>query len=243
MLGVVEDLVSSALLADGAGVHDDDLVTHLGNNAQVVGDHNDGHAQLSLEGLHQLQDLGLDGHVQSGGGLVGDQNVRLAGQGHGDHDSLAHTAGKLEGILVHPLLRLVDVDQAEHLNGPLTGLLLVPVGMQQDGLHQLVADGIGGVQRGHGVLEDDRHPVSPDGLHSLFAAAYQLLAVQLDGAGDDLAGLLQDLHDGVGGDGLAGTRLSHNAQDLAPVQVEGDSVDGFHFTSGGEEGGMQIVYF
>ena len=48
MLWVIENLVSGALLADGAGVHDDDLVTHLGHNAQIVGDHDDGHAQLLL---------------------------------------------------------------------------------------------------------------------------------------------------------------------------------------------------
>ena len=166
MLGVVENLIGGALLTDGAGVHDDDLVTQLGHNAQIVGDHDDGHAQFLLEGLHQLQNLGLNGHVQSGGGLVGDQNIRLTGQSHGDHNPLAHTAGELEGILLHPLFRLVDVNQPQHFHGPIPGLLLVAAGVQGDGLHQLVADGVGGVQGGHGVLEDNGDLVAPDIFHT-----------------------------------------------------------------------------
>ena len=115
--------------------------------------------------------------------------------------------------------------------------------MQQDGFHQLMADGIGGVQGGHGVLEDDGNLVAPDILHFLFGNTHQLLAVHLDGAGDDLAGLFQNLHNGVSGNGLAGAGLPHNAQDLAPVQIKGDAVDGLDFTHGGEKRGMQIVYF
>ena len=49
-------------------------------------------------------------------GLVGDQDIGLAGQRHGDHDALAHAAGEFIGILLHPLFRLVDIDEAEHLD-------------------------------------------------------------------------------------------------------------------------------
>ena len=243
MLGIVEDLVSSALLADGAGVHNDDLVTHLGHNAQVMGDHDNCHAQFLLQLLHELQDLGLDGHVQSGGGLIGNQNIGLAGQGHGDHNSLAHAAGKLEGILLHPLFRLVDVHQLQHFHSPVIGLMLVAVGVQEDCLHQLVPDGIGGIQGGHGVLENNGNLVAADVLHFLFGNTHQLFAVYLNGAGDNLAGFFQNLHNGIGGDGLTGAAFAHNAQDLATIQIEGDSIDGFHFARRGEEGGMQIVYF
>ena len=57
-----------------------------------MGNHDDGHAQFFLQALHQFQNLRLNGHVQRGGRLVGDQNIGLAGQRHGNHDSLAHTA-------------------------------------------------------------------------------------------------------------------------------------------------------
>ena len=55
-----------------------------------------------------LEDLGLDGHVQGRGGLVADQDLRIAGHGDGDDHPLAHAAGKLMGILLISPLRLCD---------------------------------------------------------------------------------------------------------------------------------------
>ena len=46
----------------------------------------------------QVEDLRLDRHVQRGGRLVGDQQLRLAGQRHGDHRALPHAAGQLVRI-------------------------------------------------------------------------------------------------------------------------------------------------
>ena len=47
--GIVEDLVRRALLTDGAGVHDDDLVAHLGHDAKIVRDDDDRHAEFLLQ--------------------------------------------------------------------------------------------------------------------------------------------------------------------------------------------------
>ena len=43
---------------------------------------------LRLQFLEELQDLRLDGDVEGGGRFVRDQEVRLVGQRHGDHDPL-----------------------------------------------------------------------------------------------------------------------------------------------------------
>jgi hypothetical protein len=40
-----------------------------------VGDPDDGHADLITEFLDQVNDLGLDGDVQGGGGLIGDERA------------------------------------------------------------------------------------------------------------------------------------------------------------------------
>jgi hypothetical protein len=47
--------------------------------------------------LDLLDDLRLGGHVEGGGGLVGDEQVGLAGDPDGDHDALSHAAGELVG--------------------------------------------------------------------------------------------------------------------------------------------------
>ena len=49
-----------------------------GHDAQVVGDKNDGGAQLFVYGPEQVQDLGLDGYIQGGGGLIRDEQLRVA---------------------------------------------------------------------------------------------------------------------------------------------------------------------
>ena len=48
----------------------------------------------------QIEDLGLGGHVERGGRLVGDQQLGIAGQRHRDHRALAHAARKLEGVAI-----------------------------------------------------------------------------------------------------------------------------------------------
>ena len=55
----------------------------------------DGHAELLLEVAQQVEDLGLDGDVERGGRLVGDDQARVAGDRPGDQDALRHAAGQL----------------------------------------------------------------------------------------------------------------------------------------------------
>ena len=53
----------------------------------------------------QVENLRLDGDVERRRRLVGDQQVGLAGQRHGDHHALLHAAGQLEGIFVERAAR------------------------------------------------------------------------------------------------------------------------------------------
>ena len=95
VLGRLEDVGGQALLDDLALVHDVDAVGHLAHDAEVVRDPQHGHVHLVLQALQQLEDLRLDGDVERGGRLVGDQQVGLVGERHGDHDALALAAREL----------------------------------------------------------------------------------------------------------------------------------------------------
>ncbi len=79
VLRVGEQRPHVRLFDDLTRVHDGDPVAHLGDHAQVMGDEDDGRAGLLLEHAHEVQDLGLDGHVQRRRGLIGDEQLRLAG--------------------------------------------------------------------------------------------------------------------------------------------------------------------
>ena len=87
-----EDLRRGARLHDAPGIHDGDRLAHLGHHAEVMGDEQDGEAHLLLQGLQQLHDLRLDRHVECRRRLVGDEQHRIADDGHGDHHALAQPA-------------------------------------------------------------------------------------------------------------------------------------------------------
>ena len=232
---LVEDLVGSAVLHNVAGVHDGDLLAHGSHNAQIVGDHDDAHAQLLAQILHQLKDLCLNGHVQCGGGLVSDQQLRLTGQCNGDHHALAHTAGQLVGVLLQTLFGLVDANQLQQLLGACPCIGLVLIGVQADDLHDLVADGVHRVQAGHGVLEDDGDLVAADLAEVLLLHVLDLVAVEPHLAAHQLTGVSGQAHNGVGGDRLTGAGLAHNAQNIALIHGKGNAVQCLYFARRGEE--------
>src|SRR5512139_468797 len=127
VLGIVEDRVDRALLDDAAEVHDDDVVRHLGNHAEVVGDQHDRHLALLLDPAQQVEDLRLRRHVERGRRLVGDEQARIARQRNGDHRALAQAAGELERVLVDAPLGLRDADAAQRLDRAPARLLLAHV--------------------------------------------------------------------------------------------------------------------
>ncbi|GAA4982808.1 hypothetical protein GCM10025734_04320 [Kitasatospora paranensis] len=102
MLRCAEDFSDGAAFRGAAGVHDEDVVCAFGDDAEVVGDEDDGGAEVALDLREEVEDLRLHGDVQGGGGFVGDEDVGLAHQRHGDHGALAHAAGELVGVAVGP---------------------------------------------------------------------------------------------------------------------------------------------
>ena len=161
MFGVVVDLGRRARLDDLAGVHHYDAVGDLGDDAEVVGDEHEPHAHLVLKLLEELQDLGLHRDVERGRRLVGDDDVGLHGECHGDHDALALAAGELVRVLVHRCVGLGDADPAHQVERPLLGLHRGHP-MNPHHLLQLPADGVDRVQVAERVLEDHRDALAVD---------------------------------------------------------------------------------
>jgi len=70
-----EELGRVGFLGHLAGVHDNGAVGTPGDHAHVVGDEQDAHVQPLTQLVDEVEDLGLDGDVEGGGGLVGDQQL------------------------------------------------------------------------------------------------------------------------------------------------------------------------
>jgi len=92
MLRVLEDLRDGAMLDDLALEHHADPVGHLAHDAEIVGDEQHRHVEPALQLREELEDLRLHGHVEGRGWLVGNQEIGLVGEAHGDHHALALTA-------------------------------------------------------------------------------------------------------------------------------------------------------
>ena len=106
---VLVDLRGRSDLHQLAQVHDPDGVGHVPDNRQVVGDHEEGQARALLQVLHQVEDLGLDRHVEGRDRLVGHDQLGLEGQGPGQPDALALAARELVGVAVHRLGAQADL--------------------------------------------------------------------------------------------------------------------------------------
>ena len=87
-------------LDDPAEVHHRDPVADVADDRQVVGDEQVGQPELALEPLEQVDDLGLDRHVEGADRLVGDDEVRVQGERPGDADPLALAARELVRVAV-----------------------------------------------------------------------------------------------------------------------------------------------
>ena len=207
-----------------------------------MGDKNDGGAQLFVYGPEQVQDLGLDSYIQGGGGLIRDEQLRVAQKSDGDHDALAHAAGQLKGILLQSGLRAGDAHGAQHLDRHLVGLGLGDLLVEADHLSKLVSNGKQGVQADHGLLKDHGDLVAPDPAHLALGLGEQLFPVEADAPGDLSGRGGQQAYDALGSDTFARAGLPHQTQFLPFFQGEADVV---HRSGGavfGLESDAEILY-
>jgi hypothetical protein len=88
MLGRAEHLVHVPLFDHLSPVHDDNPVGEVGYDAHAVRDQHDRCAQPGPQLPQQLEDPGLNRHVQRRCRLVSDDHLWVARDRHGDHHPL-----------------------------------------------------------------------------------------------------------------------------------------------------------
>ena len=71
----LENVESRALLHHPPRPHHRHPVGHLCDDAHIVSDQQDSRAEIGAELPHELEDLSLDGDIERGGRLVGDQHL------------------------------------------------------------------------------------------------------------------------------------------------------------------------
>ena len=238
----MEHVVGVALLDEARGIHHDDAVGVARDDAEIVRDDDQRDVELARQVLHQLQDLRLDGDVERGGRLVGDDQLRIAGKPDRDHHALAHAAGELMRILLEPARGIGNADQPQQFDRAGARLLVVHAEMDLQRLDDLQPDGQDRVERGHRLLEDHRDVAAADFAHLLVIEIEQVAAVEGDSAPRDAAGQpRQQAHDRERGHRLARAGFAHDGDDLAAIDVEAHALDGAHHPARGQEMHMQIL--
>ncbi len=153
VLGGAEKFFNGALLDEFSFEHNQNTIGKIGDDAEVVGDEEDGHAELITEIAKEIENLGLDGDIEGGGRFIGDEKFGLAGVGHGDHGTLLHSARKLVGIIARTEFGIADADEFEETSDFGGGARKFGL-MEAEGFGDLESDGEDGVERGGGLLEN-----------------------------------------------------------------------------------------
>jgi hypothetical protein len=208
-----EDLLRGAHLGDDpAGLQDHHAVADEEGLVDVVGDEDDGLAQLPLQALQLELQLAAHDRVDGPEGLVHQQDVRVRGEAAGHPDALLLAAGQLSGVA-----------RCER-------------GIQADRLHQLLGAGAGlalrgAAQHGHGgdVVQHRAVREQPGGLHDVADAAAQLhrveardvVAVDVDPARGGLDHAVDHAHQGR----LAGAGGAHQHHGLVGGDLQAEVLD------------------
>ncbi len=92
MPGFGEQLVGGALFDQSAGVEDADAIAHSADDGEIVRDEKHRRAGLGAELGDQVEHLRFHRGVETSGGFVEYQQLRLGGQSHCYHNPLLHTS-------------------------------------------------------------------------------------------------------------------------------------------------------
>ena len=221
-----EHLFDRPVLDDLALRHHADAVGDAPDDAEVVGDEQDRHAEARLQLLQERQDLRLHGDVERRRRLVCDEQLRLIGERHGDHHALALAAGELVRIGAEAARRVGNADLFEKLDGPRPRRRAAEAAMHRENLADLPLDGVQRVERTHRLLEHHGDVVAAHPPQRPLVGLQHVLAVEDDLAGGMAGGRIgQQADDRQCRHRLAGPGFADDRQRLAPPDLEGDVVD------------------
>ena len=204
-----------------------------------MGDQHQRHAAFALQAAQQIEDLRLDGDVKRGGGFIGDQQLRVAGDGHGNHDPLVHATRQLVWVGLQAGLRVRNTHLLKQLDGAALCRLAVHAEVDPEGLGQLKTDRKTGIEAGGRFLKNHGHIFAGQAVAFFRGQAQQVVAIKAHLAGRDSPGVGHQAHQGHHGHALSRARLANDAQHITRIQRQADALDGMqHAAARGELDGQ-----
>lgn len=157
-----------------------------------------GEAELVLQILEQVDDLGLDGDVEGACGFVADDETWAEGEGAGDGDALALAARELVGVAVGGVGG--HAAAVEEIAGSAAGFGASIDGfVDAEGFGDNVGDAHARAEACGGILEDDLHALA-ESAEGGAGGVEHVAPLEADGAGVGL----DEAEDGSAEGGFAG---------------------------------------
>jgi hypothetical protein len=165
-----------------AGVHDSEAVTDLSQYRHVMAHVEHRHLMLNLKAAEKAKDACLSGNVQSGSGLVQDEQCGTAGQRHCDGHPLLLPPAQLVRITPRDHPWLWKSYRRKQLHAAFLDLVAThggaPVGPH--GLRHLQAHGHRGIEGRGGVLRYNGDAAPPDCLEFALLQRQEIPAFEVD---------------------------------------------------------------
>ncbi len=200
MLRGFNHLIDRAAFDDAAGVHHGDAVAKLGGQPQIMGNQDDAGVMFLVDAPHQVNDLGLNGHVEGRCRLIRQEDGRFTDQPNSDERTLLHATGELVRVSPVACLGGRNADFGHHLQdalflGPAARTIERPrqrraavnEAMQSHRFPNLLTDREDRVQGAERVLKDHRNGLPPDSAHGPLGQAAQILPTKQNLSGGDAA--------------------------------------------------------
>ena len=178
---------------------------------------------LLAQPVEQGEDLGLDGDIESRRRLVGNHQIRIACQSHGEKDPLLHAAGEFVGIAIEQGGGIGQLEFAKQGDGTLPGLPGPGPSVSSHDRRDLAANREERVESGGRILMDHRDVPATQSGPGIRASGYQVLAPVGDRAAGNRSRRRHEAENGVGRHRLATSRLADNAVGRALLNLEIDS--------------------
>ncbi len=234
--------VSRPALDDRAAIHHHHARDVLGDDAEIVRNQDHRHAALRDKVGDQVEDLPLDRHIERGGRFVCDQHIGLAGQRHGDGDTLALATGELVRIGIDAARRIRQTDTIEQRDGLPPRLRRRTIRMALQGFCDLPSDGVHRIERGHRFLENHADSVAAQPAVIRIRQPHQLAPVEPNAAADHGA-IRQQAHHCQRGDGFAASGFADQSQRLATPERETHVANGLRGPAAGVEPDAEVLHF
>ena len=191
-----------------------------------MGDQQQRHAEFLLQVLEKLEDLRLHRDVERRRRLIGDEQVGIVGERHGDHHPLALAAGQLMRIAFErrSRSRMPTLVRSSMMRARCA--VAAQRRMQLEDFADLPLDRVQRVERGHRLLEDHGDVIAAHLAQVPLVGIEQFLALEPDASrGMTCGGIGQELQDRQRRHRFARARFADQRQRLALVEREGNVVD------------------